>query len=350
MKKNKNFAVASLLALVLALTLMVFASCGTGDNGEEAERGDGEGIENGTASLTLSEIVKENTTVATLNGRAILAGDISYRIEEAKFLLEQGLGVYEDWERAVLEEAVRLASMHIMILDYAEQLGISLTQDEIEGINNHMDELLLFHGEEGFNEMLLANRIYTEEQAEMILRTFTLVDKLIEEIIGDPVLFAPFEQYMEEEEEEELLAAKHILITLDEFESEEAAMLFAQGIWQRVIAGEDFDELIATYGQDPGMIDNPEGYTFVAGVMVPEFENVTRMLEPGEISGPVSAFHGIHIIQRVEPNPDDVMRPWGVMTLTPEQRRAQAVFMAFEFKADNVEIVFMPVLGNISLK
>lgn len=60
-----------------------------------------------------------------------------------------------------------------------------------------------------------------------------------------------------------------------------------------------FDEMMLAYGQDPGVEQNPNGYTFGEGQMVDEFYEGTRALEIGEISEPVRTSYGYHIIMRL---------------------------------------------------
>jgi len=63
----------------------------------------------------------------------------------------------------------------------------------------------------------------------------------------------------------------------------------------------DFDALMFEHSEDTGLISNPDGYIFTAGEMVAEFENATRALEFGQISGLVESTFGYHIILRQDP-------------------------------------------------
>ena len=51
--------------------------------------------------------------------------------------------------------------------------------------------------------------------------------------------------------------------------------------------------------EDTGLAANPDGYAFTTGEMVQEFEDATRALEPGQISGLVESSYGYHIILRL---------------------------------------------------
>ena len=166
---------------------------------------------------------------------------------------------------------------------------------------------------------------------------------IIQAIIDDPSLFAEFEQYMENDD----------------------ALERAEALLQRARDGEDFDYLIQTYGEDPGMIGSPEGYTFVSGVMVPEFEAATMELGIGEISGLVRSNFGFHIIMRVEPNPETVMRPHGqsapedgeeellgakhilIMSGDMEEEMFSAIIYGFEAKLSNAELIYLPALDDL---
>ena len=207
--------------------------------------------------------------------------------------------------RAVREEAARLAALTRLYEDHARRRGIALAGNE---------------------------------------DVHHLASIVAEDIIADPDEFARFEQYMPED------AATD-------------AENRANDILARARGGEDFDVLIATYGEDPGMQGNPDGYTFTAGVMVPEFEQATRELAIGEISDLVRSQFGFHIIKRVEPNPDNVMGdPSGDDELlgakhiliaaegpSPETRMRQAVTGAFEAMVDR-DLVFLPALDRVPIE
>ena len=173
------------------------------------------------------------------------------------------------------------------------------------------------------------------------------VFQVINAIIADPEKFAEFEGYMPEYDGAFTIAMEK-----------------AEELLARALAGEDFDMLIETYGEDPGMIAHPDGYTFVSGDMVTEFEEATLALEIGEISGLVISQFGIHIIKRVDPIPENIMRgpvPDDLDELigakhilimgsdTSHARMIEAVLIGFETQLHAADIKLLPELDSISV-
>ena len=137
----------------------------------------------------------------------------------------------------------------------------------------------------------------------------------------------------------------------------------AQSLLERLLRGADFDTLMAEYGEDPGMVANPHGYTFTAGMMVSEFEQGTRELEIGEISGLIRTVHGYHIILRIEPDPyDELFGPFhedeellGAKHILIGHRpslldlRQQAIFDGIQASVEYANIRFRRALNNVPL-
>ena len=349
--KTKNFLwKITILAAILALTIALLAGCGRSDSGDAAimppedegqeynndlDENTGEteqDTEDTEQNLNVDDIPPPHETdpafttiVATVNGIEITAGEVLQEMEWIEHMLvHEYIALFPEdtafnYERVfrgsmtfgevVLEESLRYAALSKLFEEYADQRGIA--------------------GDE-FTHVVMA---------------------VIFEIIEDPEQFAPFAQYMSEETEATPI--------------EERALALVE----RAHAGEDFKTLVETYGEDPGMIQNPEGYTFVSGVMVQPFEQATRELEIGEISGIVWSDFGIHIIKRVEPNPDNVMRPQfhvpgsedeeeellGAMhillmsapEITHEEKMMEAIFTGFETKFENADLVILPAFDEI---
>lgn len=80
----------------------------------------------------------------------------------------------------------------------------------------------------------------------------------------------------------------------------------AQAIFERVKAGEDFDQLAYDYSIDPQAKRNKGdlGY-FIWGALVDGVQEAVFAMEPGEISPPVKSRFGYHIIKLVDKRPNE---------------------------------------------
>ena len=292
------------------------------DEAERAGAGESPANENEESSRTDPNAgLDPAMIVAKVNGIDITAGAVMEGIDwameivfwenietlsgeanlNADTLLEDGT----TFGRAVLETAANMAAHLMLYEDYAARYGITIVPNPME----HW--------------------------------AFQVIDF----IISDPEKFMPFEDYMPE-------CDGAFAIALEK----------AEELLARVLAGEDFDMLMKTYGEDPGMEQFPDGYTFVSGDMVTEFEEATLELEIGEISGLVISQFGVHIIKRVEPipenifrgpvpdDPDELMAAKHILVMgadTTHARMTEAILIGFEGKLELADIELYPELDKI---
>ena len=241
--------------------------------------------------------------VARVNGIAIRSGEVTNALaQNSDWRMWADVGMM----REASEEAAREVALTKLFEDYARRNNIPLTGNE---------------------------------------STFELMNAVIDAAIADPNQFTNFEAHMLED-------------------AIPAAESLASEILARAHAGEDFDELVATYSDD-GM--PPEGYAFLEGDMVPEFCEATRNLEIGEISGLVQTEFGFHIIKRIDPpgdgeftsfnfplgEDDEMLGAKHILIAAREtalsERQRSAVFAGFEAKLEAADLVFLRGLDNIQL-
>ncbi len=152
----------------------------------------------------------------------------------------------------------------------------------------------------------------TQEEYNSWLEGTYLTEELFEKSFVDQYLIQNLYKSCTSDEEikayaqENYVRASHILVsTLDENglplegDALDEKTALANSLYQRALAGEDFDALIEEYGEDPGMTTHPNGYFFTKGVMVKEFEDKSFELEVGQIGEPVKTNFGYHIIKKL---------------------------------------------------
>ena len=92
--------------------------------------------------------------------------------------------------------------------------------------------------------------------------------------------------------------ARHILITPNELVDEQAAIQRLRQLGLRLESGDDFATLARMHSDDRGSALQGGDLGWVsAGQMVPEFEEVMRATEKGQISAPFRSEFGWHILQ-----------------------------------------------------
>ena len=109
--------------------------------------------------------------------------------------------------------------------------------------------------------------------------------------------------------EPEEIAARHLLVAYQGAlrvspsvtRSKGEAQTRALEALKRAKAGEDFEQLVREYSDEPGAADKGGSLgRFKHGMMVPAFEKAAFKLAPGQISDVVETQFGFHVIQRTE--------------------------------------------------
>lgn len=216
----------------------------------------------------------------------------------------------ETVQSQLMEEATNtLLQYHCAIGKVADELGISLTEEETEAVKQSIEtNKAQFESEEAYQAAL--DDIYATEASYL---TYMLNYQLYQKIMNYLETDSGSEYYVAddallEKVHENYVHVKHILVLCEEDDDEQERLTFAQELLERARNGEDFDSLITEYGEDPGMTTNPDGYYFTKDdSYVQEFKDASFALEENEISEPVKTDYGYHIIQRLPIDDDYVL-------------------------------------------
>ena len=271
----------------------------------------------GASSFTIhyQELASDAPVVMTINGDEVhadeYAGYMEYNMAYYASMYAQ-MGITDLWNNteaaaafgpsmpgAAKEQAVYTR----VIMQKMKELGLTLsytqekqlaaarqkTIDSI-GYDAYLDQIAQF----GFTDTEYTNFMY-----------LSMCYQVLEDYYyGENGVNVPSEDELKQYFADNYITAKHILISTTDSttgtatRTDEEAKALAQSILDRINAGEDFDALMTQYNEDPGMTNNPNGYTFTEGQMVDEFYNGAKDLAEGEVSGLVKSQYGYHIIMR----------------------------------------------------
>ena len=257
----------------------------------------------------------------TVNGTPVSARMylywLAYSVSEMEANMYSYYGMALDWSEEMglgeylMADALNSTLMYTIIPQKAKELGYDLTADQIAEFDSYTaDTVEAMGGEEGFNESLRMLGLDRDTYLD-INRTSYYYQAILKGAYADRPTDGDYKTYFEENG---ILAAKHILLlttdmtTRQPLSEDEIAQkkTLAEDILKQLQASSDlaadFDTLMHQYSEDSGLAANPDGYTFGPGKMVTEFEEGTRALEPGQISGIVESSYGYHIILRQEPD------------------------------------------------
>lgn len=100
---------------------------------------------------------------------------------------------------------------------------------------------------------------------------------------------------------------RHILVKVDELQSDELAEQKVNDLYEQLRRGADFSNLASTYSDDLGSAGRGGDLEWVEeGEMVPQFEEVMKKTPVGDFSTPFKSQFGWHILQVVDKRDQDV--------------------------------------------
>lgn len=212
------------------------------------------------------------------------------------------------------------------ILGYAESQGVEASQETLDAVQAQREsDKLATVGEEGTEEDF-AQFLHSLYRSEDAYQRATLANYLNLQHYSD-TYGENFEKVSDEQalgylQENGYLYANHILLTTMDLQTgealEEAAVAEkeaqAQALAEELQAIQDpeqlvkrFQELKEEYDEDTGKFTYPDGYVFLPGEMVAEFEEGVKALADYGVSQPVKTSYGYHVILRLPLTADTVV-------------------------------------------
>lgn len=263
--------------------------------------------------------VPGDTVVANVDGQPITAEEYLYWAGYTVEMMEYYYGEV-DWTgstegetmlASVKQSAMDTCKLYRIVETKAGEMGCGITEENKAALQADYASMVEQLGGEKEMAKWLMQIGLTQSGFEKVNQAAYLYQNLLESVTD--VSPATAEEMADYIEENDILKAKHILLmtkdpnTNEELSEEQKAAKkeTAEDVLKQLEESDEplalFDELMNEYSEDSGLAHYPDGYTFGAGEMVAEFEQGTRDLGYGEISGIIESTFGYHIILRLDP-------------------------------------------------
>ena len=256
---------------------------------------------------------------------------------EQYFVSMGNYGVPLKWSDAVGEDGSTYADAAIAggentlrqlmtILGYAESQGVEASQETLDAMQAQRDsDKKATVGEEGTEEDFAAylHSLYRSEEAYQRATTANYLNiQNYTDTYGAEAEKVSEEQALSYLKEQGYLRANHILLSTMDLQTgealDEATVAEKEALAQKLVTElqaiqdpeelvERFRELKEEYCEDSGKTAYPDGYVFLPGEMVTEFEEGVTALADYGLSQPVKTSYGYHIILRLPLSADAVV-------------------------------------------
>ena len=264
MKKVKKM-LAALLAAIMCLGVL------SGCSGTEA-------------GIYVDGEKQEINKLMTINGNDITVEEYRYYFLNNKKDMDEGNAEYwtehPEKEQELKDKVLYYLKAHYAIKALADDNGVVLPEKQQEEVNAEIQEYIDQMGGEMNFAMAMSGIYTTPEYYREILLISRIQNAIILKLYGDQFL-------------SDICRVKYIRMDLSDKEK-------AQRILDKVKAGEDFETLMKSYGNDDTMLTSDDGQYLKRSSTDQGYEDTAFSLEIGQTSGLVETVNGIFILKRYE--------------------------------------------------
>lgn len=284
-----------IFTVILATLLLIVAAC-TPDNDKATDTG-----EDSTAlefpTLTNYSFADEDI-VATFDGGEVRGAEFKNYLLVQAFINPYTPINEVDYQRELLE--------YFIMEKWIKQVVLAESFDEAdldETVNDIMLQIFNQYDDktraEGFNSLNI-----TEDQIKEYLYSYFIADHYFQNQVTESEIDA---FYLTVLDEVTYSSVRHLLVAtvetsadgmMTEIRTDEEAYQLAFDLYDRIQAGESFEELITTYTDDPGSKDSQGLYEDVPVIQWTDgFKEAVLEQEIGIIGYPVQTEFGYHIVK-----------------------------------------------------
>ena len=247
---------------------------------------------------------------------------------------------------------------------FAEENGVEVSE-EMRGMieAQKQQDITSALGEEGTEEAFyeyLEQIHLSRDMYDRIVTQNYLYQESFNRLYGENAVNLPDEAALKFLEDNGYVTVAHILLLNTDEESgeklDEAALAEKKAELEALVSElraieddmerkEAFLQKVTELSEDPGSARYPEGYTYTAGTMVPEFEAAAEALEDYAVSDVIETSYGYHILMRLPLSPDAIVE---FSSTTGEARTARMLAANQEYAAklqataDELKLEWLP--------
>lgn len=248
-----------------------------------------------------SEVI--DRILATVNGEIITQSEFE-RYKTMIFFGAAEKPSGREADRQILENMIE----HKLLIQEAKKLEIEVKDKEVDAALNDIlknNNLTLARLEEELAKQRLTLAAYRQLLRDEIIQSHVIGRQVHSKItITDKDVQDYYNQSMRQHEKKgpRVRIQQILLLAPKDAGQKKIAEIerTAASLRERILAGEDFGKLAATYSQGAGAQQGGELGYFYRGDLMPEIENIVFNLEPGQVSPVIKTDLGFHIIRVLE--------------------------------------------------
>lgn len=273
---------------VLMAVLMLLAACGGGSVKEGCLLIDGKNV--------------EFPWVLRIDGRDIDAAMYRYQFLQMRDETAED----ETWDMTVEENSVlhkqqvaEFLALMVATEDLAGEYGIFRGADSAAHAQTQLDATKARYADEDEFAEALAGQYMTEALYRELLEQDYLQSQLYQAMFGEGGSYYLSDEDLVRTVDEEYVRVRYLSLNYDSSNKTEKLALAAE-LQRRIADGENFVDLVNTYGEERGMNGNPDGLYLCENMTTdPVFESACFALNVDEVSDTVVSDSAIYIIKRL---------------------------------------------------
>jgi foldase protein PrsA len=216
----------------------------------------------------------------------------------------------EDYDR-LKQQAAQFLVQRSEFDQEADKLGVKVTQNDIDQRLGQYKKQY-FGGSEKKYQAQLKKQGLTQEQVDSDIKDRLISEKLFAKVtegvnVSDKDVANYYDSHISQYRRPESRTVRHILISVcgpstpkgAKCLPDAKAKTFANKLYDRVKAGENFAALAKKYSQDPGSASQGGKLTITRGQTVAPFDQTAFLLGVGTVSRPVKTEYGYHLIMPI---------------------------------------------------